>query len=296
MHLGQLCLEAGFPPGTLNVLVGTAEAGQAIVRHPDVDKLAFTGGPTTAAVIMAESAPALTPMVLELGGKSASLVFADCEIEEAARLIARLAMANTGQACASPTRVLIERSIYDEVTGEIVRACEVQRVGLPADPSTEVGPVISEAALERILNIVRQAERRGSGRLLTGGARLDGELASGFFLPPTVFGEVGDGTELAREEIFGPVLVVAPFDTEEEAIARANGTRWALAAYVHTSDLKRALRVVAQLDAGWVSVNTGMQLAPGAPFGGVKDSGFGREGGRAGLDEFLRHKNVYLAY
>jgi acyl-CoA reductase-like NAD-dependent aldehyde dehydrogenase len=235
----------------------------------------------------------LTPLVLELGGKSAHLVFADADAKAAARHALSGLVVLSGQGCANGTRVLVEAPLYDELLELSVAQLRRVSVGDPLAATTALGPVVSEAACERILGYVERA--RGDGaRLVAGGSRLDGALADGFFVAPTIFADVDNTAELAREEVFGPVLAFLRFEDEADAVRLANESAFGLAAYVHTNDLRRAHRVSASLEVGNVFVN-GMHLAPSAPFGGTKGSGHGRVGGRAGVAEFLRPKNVWVA-
>jgi len=292
-RFGQLCLEAGLPAGVVNVVPGGPEAGEALVAHPDVDKISFTGGPATATKIQAAAARSLTPLVLELGGKSASLVFADADLDKVTSFQKILCSIN-GQGCTLPSRMLVQRGVYDEMCHRIAEAFSQVRVGDPLREDTEMGPVISAGALARIEGMIERAQEQG-GRLLTGGARLGGELADGYFLPLTALAGVDPASEIAQSEVFGPVLAVLPFDTEAEAVEIANGTVYGLAAYVHTRDISRALRLSSALVAGNIGVNGhGAPAGYRAPFGGVKDSGYGREGGREGIMEFLSVKNVAI--
>lgn len=295
-RFAELALEAGLPPGVLNVLPGGAEAGDRLVRHPDVAKVSFTGGGATARLICDAARETLTPLALELGGKSASLLFADADLDVAVPFSARMSVvARAGQGCAFPTRLMVEEAIYAEVLERLRAEVGGYVVGDPFDPNTAIGPVISAAACARILGHVDQARSTGTGRLLAGGHRLGGALADGFFIEPTVFVDVPNDSPLAQDEVFGPVLVVIPFRTEEEAVGLANDSRYGLAAYIHSQNLNRVHRLVPRLAAGSVFVNGHPgALLPGAPFGGYRESGYGREGGQAGLDEFLQVKNVYI--
>lgn len=294
VRFAELCVEAGIADGVVNVVTGGPEAGEALVSHRDVDKISFTGGLSIATRIQKAAADPLTPLLFELGGKSASIVFADANLDQVAAF-SRAITAINGQGCSLPTRFLVEDAIYDEVVERVIGALKTVRVGDPLDPETEMGPVISEAASDRILSLVERAVTDGA-RLLLGGTRLDGKFADGYFLPPIVLGEVDPDSEIAQQELFGPVLSVLRFRGEDHAVALANATRYGLAAYVHTRDIGRALRLASSLDSGNVGINGAMAPASyAAPFGGVKDSGFGREGGREGIMEFLRVKNVAIA-
>jgi aldehyde dehydrogenase (NAD+) len=292
IRLGALALEAGVPPGVLNVVTGGAEAGDALVRHPRVAKVSFTGGVDVGRIVARTAGEELKPVVLELGGKSASLVFDDADLDLAVPLTVSLLLSMAGQGCALPTRLLVQRGVYDDV---VARAEAVARhcvVGDPLDPATAMGPIISQRHCDRIMGLIADADASGRARLVTGGRRLDGDLADGFFIEPTLFADVDNRSAIAQEEIFGPVLAITPFDDEAEAVALANDSRYGLAAYVSTRDLARAHRVAARLHAGFVSVNTRPLVSPPTPFGGIGQSGYGREGGLEGLREFIATKNV----
>jgi aldehyde dehydrogenase (NAD+) len=291
---GRLCLEAGLPPGVVNVISGGPEAGDALVRHPGISKISFTGGPETAKKIQASAAESLTPLLLELGGKSANIVFADADIERATTVAAAGIAALNGQTCIAPTRLLIESSRYEEVIDSVVTKLGATKLGDPFDQTTMMGPIISDTAVQRILGVVERAKAEGCGTILCGGERLVEGMGGGYFMSPTVFSNVDNTSTLAQTEVFGPVLAALPFDTDEEAIALANDTRFGLSAYVQTRDLERAHRVAHELDAGTVWVNAAGNPIPAAPFGGFKNSGYGKQGGRAGILEFCRIKNVSI--
>jgi aldehyde dehydrogenase (NAD+) len=278
----------------LNVVVGDAVAGSALVGHRGVSKISFTGGCTTARTLMAAAAANLTPLALELGGKSANIVFPDADLDTAATMAATFGTALlSGQGCALPTRTYVHDDVYDVVVGKILEVLGSLRVGDPLDPSTFIGPVVTERAMTRILGVIERATSDGA-QLLTGGERLGGDLASGWFVSPTVFGEVAHASDLARNEVFGPVQAVLRFSSEDEVVAAANDSEFGLAAYLHTADSARVQRIVRALEAGTVVVNGAGGMSPAAPFGGYKQSGFGREGGRAGIEEMLRPKTVFL--
>lgn len=293
-HLARLGLEAGLPEGVLNVVSGGPEVGDTLTRHRDIGKISFTGSVGIARLILKAAAENITPVVTELGGKSANLVFADADLDRAAIMAAHMsAVANAGQGCLFPTRLLVEDSVYDGLVARILAYVSRVKQGDPTDPETMIGPVISEAAATRIMGYIEEA-RNGGATLLAGGARAGGALADGYFIQPTVFGDVDNRMRIAREEVFGPVLSILRFKTEDEAVALANDTDYGLAGYVHTNDLRRAHRVAAALEAGYIGVNGFPPIPVTAPFGGWKQSGSGREGGRAGIEEFLRPKNVYI--
>jgi aldehyde dehydrogenase (NAD+) len=291
----RLCVDAGLPPGVLNVVAGGPEAGEALVSHEGVDKISFTGGGATARRVLEAAARNLTPVLLELGGKSANIVFPDADLDAAAAMACTTGIVNgAGQACSLPTRLLVHEAVYRDVVDRVVSIASSIKLGLPFDEGTQMGPVISAAACGRILGVIERAVSENAGRLLTGGTRLGADLADGFFITPTVFGEVDPASSLAGEEVFGPVLSVISFRDEAEAVAIANATSYGLAGYVWTNELKRAHRIAAALEAGWVGVNGFPPMPPNAPFGGYKRSGFGREGGPEGIREFVRTKNIYV--
>ncbi|GIH72423.1 aldehyde dehydrogenase family protein [Sphaerimonospora thailandensis] len=289
LRFGRLCAEAGLPDGLVNVLPGDGTVGAEIVGHPGVDKVAFVGGLKTARHIQRAAAETLKPLVLELGGKSANVVFADADLDAAVTFALRFT-SNSGQGCSLPSRLLVEGAVFDEVAARVAALVEQVPIGDPFTPGVQMGPVIDHGACDRILAVIDRAVTQRSGRLVTGGHRLD---RTGYFLAPTVFADVPAGSELDTEEIFGPVLVVQRFDTEAEAIELANASMYGLAGYVHTANVDRAMRVAGALEVGSVGINGGGAPAgPFAPFGGVKQSGYGKAGGLAGLMEYLRVKNV----
>ncbi len=294
LRMGELFVEAGFPPGVFNIVTGGAATGAAIVEHPGIDKIQFVGSGATAKKVLTSAARTLKPCGLELGGKSAVIVFADADLQDAARRGMSGAISANGQGCVNGTRLLIERPIYDAYVEMIGAMAPHVMIGDPLDPETVMGPVISESALSRMLGAVQNSIGEGA-RLITGGERLGGQFADGTFLPITILADIANDTKIAQHEVFGPVLTITPFDGEEEAIALANGTDYGLGAYIHTQSVGRAHRVAVAMDAGMVHVNgAGEGMTPCAPFGGVKQSGYGRLGGEEGLKEFLRTKNVWV--
>ena len=291
VRFAELCLEAGLPPGVVTVTPGAGETGSALVSHPGVEKVSFTGGAATAKSIAAACAAELKPCLFELGGKSANVVFDDADLDRAVGTAARV-IGLSGQGCTHPTRMLVHEAVYEEMVERVASLYESIPVGDPLLAQTVMGPVITVGACERILAMVDRAVGAG-GKVVTGGDRLGGEHSDGFFVRPTVLSGVAPGSEMFDVEVFGPVLAVTPFSDEDEAVSLANGTGYGLAAYVHTRDASRAHRMAARLDAGSVGVNGGgVPAGPGAPFGGRKQSGYGVEGGLAGVREFLRYKNV----
>ena len=295
LRFAELALEAGMPPGVLNVVVGGPATGEALVGHRGIDKISFTGGGAAARAMMTTAAQNLTPLALELGGKSANIVFPDADLDTAAGMAAMFGTALlSGQGCALPTRFYVHDDVYDEVVAKVVGIIESLVVGDPLDEASFIGPVVSETAMERILGYVDRAKAAGA-TLLTGGERLGGDLARGWFVAPTVFGDVDHDSDLARNEVFGPVQAILRFSTEEEVIAKANDSDFGLGAYFHTRDVGRVQRLGRQLQAGSIVANGMGGISPATPFGGYKQSGFGREGGRAGIEEFVWRKNVYVA-
>jgi aldehyde dehydrogenase (NAD+) len=294
-RFAELALEAGLPPGVLNVVAGGAEAGEALVRHSGIAKVSFTGGTDTATAVMRAASETLTPLTLELGGKSANIVFADADLERASMLASMAFAVLAGQGCALPTRLLVQDSVHDEVVERLLALVTVIPVGDPLDPGTVVGPVITRSSQQRVLDLITTATDDGA-TLAAGGHAVGGELAEGFFVEPTILDGVAPDAAIAQQEVFGPVLSVLRFTDEDEAVAIANGTRYGLAAYLHTTDLARAHRVAADLRAGSVGINDAPTMCPSVPFGGVGMSGTGREGGAAGLAEFYLPKNVFVGF
>jgi aldehyde dehydrogenase (NAD+) len=294
IRFGELALEAGIPEGVVNVITGGAEAGEALTRHPGIGKLSFTGSVATARKIIQASAETIKPLTLELGGKSAHVMFPDADLGQAVPLAALLGVgANSGQGCACGTRILVHESIHDEVMARFADVISGYGVGDPFDPGTVVAPLVTAAARDRVAGVIEEAVANESGRLVIGGGRPGGELADGYFIEPTVFDNMQLGSPFARNEIFGPVIGVTTFKETAEAIPMANDSDYGLAAYISTRDVNLVHSVAGHLEAGSVWVN-GYTLSPSAPFGGYHQSGYGREGGRPGIDEFLQTKNVFI--
>lgn len=289
-----LAQKSGIPDGVINLVPGGPDAGEALVRHPGVDKVSFTGGPPTARAIMRAAADTLTPVVFELGGKGANLIFDDADIEEAVGFTCRYGLINTSQACSIPTRIVVQRGVYDDVVQRLESEMKTMTVGDPFEDGHIGGPLVNETSLKRVLGMIDEARQSGAGKLLVGGSRMDGELADGYFVENTLFVDVDPESALAQQEVFGPVLSVIPFDTEEQAVAIANGTPYGLSNYIQSRDARRVRRLIPQLRSGSVGVNTATALNPTAPFGGVGASGFGREGGREGVEEFVRRQAVHM--
>ncbi len=291
----RLCTQAGVPDGVLSIFPGTGEAGEAIVRHKKVRKISFTGGPITARKILTACAEEIKPSVMELGGKSASLVFPDCDLQAAAeRAVFWTVGCLSGQGCALPTRQLVHADVYDEFVAKLQAIISQFKVGDPMDPSVMVGPVINAAAADRIMGMFDRAKADKAGTFLLGGNRCGGDLAGGNFIEPTLIVDADPDHEISQVEIFGPAVVAVKFHTEEEAVAIANNSEYGLAAYIQSDNIQRVHRLSERLNAGGVYVNGGFQVNAYTPFGGIGISGFGKEGGKAGIDEFLHYKTVTI--
>ncbi|MFI0445536.1 aldehyde dehydrogenase family protein [Actinomadura sp. 6N118] len=293
VRLAELCVEAGVPAGVVNLLTGGPDVGRALVVHRGVDKISFTGSTAVGQQIVRASADDLKRVSLELGGKAPSIVCADADIDAAVMGNLQGAIFNTGQACGAYTRFFVQRSRVDEFTEKIAAAAGSLAIGPGSDPDTVVGPLVSQEHLDRVASYVGTGVDQGA-QLVTGGQRVGGDLAEGFFYRPTVFGEVRDDMTIAREEIFGPVLSIMPYDDLDEAVARANDTDYGLAAVLWTKDLATAHTVPPRIHAGTVFVNQLPLIDPGAPWGGFGMSGWGRELGAYSIEEFTETQSVFL--
>jgi aminomuconate-semialdehyde/2-hydroxymuconate-6-semialdehyde dehydrogenase len=292
--LGEVCVAAGLPAGVLNLVQGTGpRAGAALVAHPDVSAVSFTGSTRVGQEITRVTGPAFKKVSLELGGKNANLIFADCDFEDALATSLRSSFSNQGQICLCGSRILIERPLYERFRDEFVKRVKALRQGDPSDPATEQGAVVSKAHHEKVLACIETARQEG-GTILCGGkaTQLPGRCEKGWFIEPTVIEGLQQNCRTNQEEIFGPVVTLQPFDREEEALEWANATRYGLAATLWTRDLKRAHRMASQIKSGIVWINCWMLRDLRTPFGGVKDSGVGREGGWEALRFFTEPKNV----
>jgi aldehyde dehydrogenase (NAD+) len=290
----ELVSQAGFPPGVVQVLPGAAEAGSVLAAHPLVRKVSFTGGPDTARKILHACAENMTPTVLELGGKSANIILDDADLDTACSQGVMMGIGLlSGQGCAFPTRMLAHRAIYDEVIKRAKTLAESIVIGDPMAPQTMSGPVVSRQSFDRILAVIGRAKRDGA-RLITGGGPLNRPGLDGYYIQPTVFADVDPDSDLAQNEVFGPVLAISPFDTDEQAIEIANNSRYGLSGYVHTKNIRRAHAMAEGIRTGEVLINGALNLAANRPFGGLGISGFGKEGGRDGIYEFLNMKSVAI--
>ena len=290
LMLAELCAEAGFPPGVVNVVTGSgAETGAALARHPLVRGITFTGSISTGKRIMAYAAEHVRPTVLELGGKNPQIVFADANIDAALTQTMRGAFTNAGQVCTSVSRVLVERPIYEDYVQRLKSSIEALRIGNGLD-DPDIGPLVSAEHLVDVSRFITAGKDEGA-RLITGGSRAPG-FSKGYFLQPTLFADVRPTMKIAREEIFGPVLSIMPFDTDDEALDIANGLELGLTSGVFTRDLRRAMRFVRELQAGMVWVNEWFMSPVQVPHGGVKESGLGREQGLLALRNYVQVKDV----
>lgn len=288
----EILHEAGCPPGVFNLVNGEGpEVGAAMSRHPDIQMMSFTGSTRAGTAVTQDSAESVKRVTLELGGKSANLVFADSDLKERVQNAVAECMANTGQSCDAPTRLLVERSCYDQVVEIARQATVATQVGDPTEEGDHIGPLFDRIQFDRVQNLIGVGIDEGA-HLLVGGLGKPEGFERGWYVKPTLFTDVHNQMRIAREEVFGPVLVIIPFDTEEDAIAIANDSPYGLAAYLQTGDPSRARRVARQLRAGAVHINGGA-YEYGSPFGGYKQSGNGREGGSMGLEDYLETKILH---
>ena len=293
MSYAEILHEAGVPSGVFNLIHGTGEeVGVALSRHPDIQMISFTGSTRGGMSVTRESAATIKRVTLELGGKSPNLVFADCDLEERVTASVGECMLNTGQSCDAPTRLLVEKSCYDDVLNIAKKAAEDTGVGEPQKEGDHIGPLFDKIQFDRVQNMIQVGIDEGA-RLLTGGMGKPDGFETGWYVKPTIFADVSNDMRIAQEEIFGPVLVIIPFESEEEAIKIANDSPYGLGAYLQTGDKERAQRVSKALRAGAVHINGG-GFNYGSPFGGYKQSGNGREGGEMGIEDYLETKTVHV--
>jgi acyl-CoA reductase-like NAD-dependent aldehyde dehydrogenase len=295
LRIGELALEAGFPPGVINVVTGPGgSAGAAIAGHPGVGKVAFTGETTTGQEIMRLASSNVKKVSLELGGKSPNIVFADADIERFAADSPYSVYDNCGQDCCARSRILVERSVHEQVVELFAAATTRVKVGDPADEATEVGTLVSFKQRDRVRDYIEIGLAEGATLVVGGDAPADPALAGGAYLMPAVFDGVHNDMRIAREEIFGPVVAIIPFDTEEEAIRLANATPYGLSGSIWSRDIGKALRTAKGVQAGVLSVNCNSSVHTEAPFGGYKMSGIGRELGMSAIDLYTETKNVFI--
>jgi acyl-CoA reductase-like NAD-dependent aldehyde dehydrogenase len=295
IRLGELALEAGIPAGILNVVTGPGgTAGASIAAHPGIGKVAFTGETTTGQEIMRLASANVKKISLELGGKSPSIVFADADLEEWAKTTPYAVFDNAGQDCCARSRVIVERSVHEQAVELLAAATRKVKVGLPSEDATEVGTLVSFKQRERVMDYIEVGQREGATIVVGGTPPDDPALAGGAYVLPTIFDNVGNDMRIAAEEIFGPVVTIIPFDTEEEAIRLANATPYGLSGSIWSRDIKKALRAAKGVQAGVLSVNTNSSVHTEAPFGGYKMSGIGRELGMHALDLYTEVKNVFV--
>lgn len=295
VKLEQILLEAGLPTGVFQVVQGFAETGQLLTRHPDIRKVSLTGEVGTGKVVMSDAAATLKNVTLELGGKSPLIVFEDAHLDNAVSGALLANFYSSGQVCSNATRVFVHASIKAAFLERLVKRVSAMRIGDPMDPQTQVGPLVSEQHMHKVLGYIARGRAEGA-RVVIGGQRVtEGALGKGYFVAPTVFDDCSDAMSIVREEIFGPVMSLLTFQAEAEVIERANATEFGLAAGVFTNDLTRAHRVIAQLEAGTCWINHYNVTPIELPFGGVKMSGLGRENGRAAIEHYTQLKSVYVA-
>jgi betaine-aldehyde dehydrogenase len=295
VKLEEIFLEAGVPPGVFQVVQGFADTGRLLTRHPDIRKVSLTGEVGTGKAVMSDAAQTLKNVTLELGGKSPLIIFDDAKLDNAVSGALLANFYSSGQVCSNGTRVFVHRSVKAAFLERLVKRVKAMRIGDPMDPATQVGPLVSEQHMHKVLSYLERGRAEGA-HVLTGGARVTaGELAKGYFVAPTVFDNCRDDMAIVREEIFGPVMSVLEFEDEQEVIERANATEFGLAAGVFTNDLTRAHRVIARLQAGTCWINQYNVTPIELPFGGVKLSGLGRENGRAAIEHYTQLKSVYVA-
>jgi len=293
LRMGELAVEAGFPAGVINIVTGGPEVGKTIVRHPGIDKIAFTGSTAVGREIMRGAADTLKRVTLELGGKSPNIVFADADIDHAVKGAINGIFYGKGEVCNAGSRLFVEGKVKDEFLDKLVGRAKKMQPANPLDPKTRMGAIVSQEQLDTVLSYIEAGKKEGA-RLIAGGNRVSVDGGKGFFLEPTIFGEVKNDMKIAQEEIFGPVLATLMFDDIDEVVRLANQNPYGLAAAVWTRDIKKAHTVSRQLRAGTVWINTYGLMDASLPFGGYKSSGFGRELGENALEHYTEVKTVWM--
>lgn len=295
LEFGKLFEQAGFPPGVVNIVTGFgSEIGDALVGHDGVAKVAFTGGDATGATVYETAARGIKPVTLELGGKSANIVFDDADFDNAVKGVVTGIFSATGQTCVAGSRALVQRSIYDRFIEAFVEFAKTAKMGDPLDTSTEVGPITTRPQYQKVLDYIEIAKNEGARCVLGGGPATRPECGDGWFIEPTVFADVAPEMRIAQEEVFGPVLGIIPFEDDDDAIRIANSSAYGLAAGVWTKDIGRCLKMASRLEAGTIWINTYRVSSYLSPFGGYKRSGFGRESGLFAIREYLQEKSVWI--
>ena len=294
--LSEICIKAGLPKGVLNIIHGFGhKAGMAIVSHPDIPAISFTGGTKTGEIIARTAAPMFKKLSLELGGKNPNIIFADCDLDKAVKTSIHSSFSNQGEICLCGSRIFIERSAYENFKNKFTALTNKLITGDPLDENTKIGAIVSKSHYEKILSYIKLATEEG-GKIITGGVTVNpgGKNKNGFFIAPTIIEGLPHDCRTNQEEIFGPVVTLIPFDTEEEVLRYANSTQYGLAAMLWTQDLSRAHRIAAKIESGIVWVNCWLLRDLRTPFGGMKNSGVGREGGFDALNFFTEEKNICI--
>jgi aldehyde dehydrogenase (NAD+) len=294
LKVAQIMEEVGLPPGVFNVVMGPGgTVGNALSTHPGIEKVAITGSTASGIRVVKDSADTLKHLTMELGGKSANIIFADADLDVATQTAYDGMFYNKGEICYAGSRMLVERSVYDEVVERVRQRALTTKPGDPLDPTSQMGPIANKSEYDKVLSYMQVGQQDGA-RLVAGGKAADIGTGKGYFVEPTVFADVDSEMTIAREESFGPILSIIPFETFEDAIRIANGNQYGLASGVHTRDIKKAHKAAARLKAGTVWVNTYGHFDPSAPFGGYKMSGYGREQGWEALEFYLQTKTVWV--
>jgi betaine-aldehyde dehydrogenase len=293
LKLAEIYSEAGLPPGVFNVVQGARDTGAALINHPDVAKVTLTGSVETGKIVMAHAARDLKKVTLELGGKSPIIIFDDADLENALNAALVANFYSTGQVCSNGTRVFVQDTIHDEFVARLDERTRAIRIGDPFNPATQIGPLVSRQHFEKVCAYMTAAKKSGARHVCGGDVITEGELGKGLYVTPAIFADCTDEMEFVREEVFGPLMSVLSFETEEEALERANSTHFGLSGAVFTKDFSRAHRVANQIQAGSVWINDYNITPPEVPFGGYKQSGVGRENGLQAIEHYTQVKTIY---